>query len=243
MHNLRFETGFATSVGQTGQVTGLDINAAMLAVARSLPPPWHVYQVGRGQRSGHGLSGRFDRSHLVRARPAVLSRQGRGIAGDAPGTLSGWAAFEDLPPIHVVVISHDHYDHLDLRTVKRLAETHDPLFLVPLDLKAWFSDHGMSGVEELDWWQEREYHGVRFVCVPAQHHSQRTLWDGDTQLWASWAVLSGDRRFYFSGDTGYFADRNRTCYVLGRRANSGISKRRCKLFLESKVWARQCGIA
>ncbi|MGH7771793.1 MAG: MBL fold metallo-hydrolase, partial [Candidatus Binatia bacterium] len=114
-------------------------------------------------------------------------------------------AFEDLPRIDVVVISHDHYDHLDLGTVKRLAETHDPLFLVPLGLKAWFADNGMSRVEELDWWQEREYRGVRFVCVPSQHFSQRTLWDGNTRLWASWTVLSRERRLYFGGDTGYFA--------------------------------------
>ena len=115
-------------------------------------------------------------------------------------------AFENLPPIDVVVISHDHYDHLDLATVKRLAEKHNPLFLVPLGVKAWFADNGMSRVEELDWWQEREYRGVKFVCLPAQHFSQRTLWDGNTRLWAAWAVMSENRRLYFSGDTGYFAD-------------------------------------
>jgi N-acyl-phosphatidylethanolamine-hydrolysing phospholipase D len=113
-------------------------------------------------------------------------------------------AFEDLPRIDAVVISHDHYDHLDLNTVKRLAETHDPLFLVPLGMKAWFADNGMSRVEELDWWQDHEYRGVRFICLPAQHFSQRTLWDGNKRLWASWAVQGRERSFYFSGDTGYF---------------------------------------
>ena len=113
-------------------------------------------------------------------------------------------AFEDLPHIDAVLISHDHYDHLDLTTVKRLAAAHDPLFLVPLGLKAWFADNGMIRVEELDWWQEHEYRGVRFVCVPAQHFSQRTLWDANERLWASWALLSAKRRLYFSGDTGYF---------------------------------------
>lgn len=113
--------------------------------------------------------------------------------------------FEDLPRIDVVIISHDHYDHLDLGTVKRLAETHNPLFIVPLGLKKWFADNGISRVEELDWWQEYEYRAVRFVCTPAQHFSQRTLWDGNTRLWATWAVLGRERRFYFSGDTGYFA--------------------------------------
>ena len=114
-------------------------------------------------------------------------------------------AFEDLPRIDVVLISHDHYDHLDLATVKRLAAARDPLFLVPLGLKAWFAENGMTRVEELDWWQEREYRAVKFVCVPAQHFSQRTLSDANQRLWASWAVLSPERRLYFSGDTGYFA--------------------------------------
>ena len=114
-------------------------------------------------------------------------------------------AFDDLPRIDAVLISHDHYDHLDLATVKRLAAAHNSLFLVPLGLKAWLADNGVSRVEELDWWQEREYHGVRFVCVPAQHFSQRTLWDANKRLWASWTVVGRDRRLYFGGDTGYFA--------------------------------------
>jgi L-ascorbate metabolism protein UlaG (beta-lactamase superfamily) len=113
-------------------------------------------------------------------------------------------AFESLPRIDVVLISHDHYDHLDLGTVKRLHATHDPLFLVPLGLKAWFADNGMTRVAELDWWGAHESHGLRFVCVPAQHFAQRTPWDRDTRLWASWAVLGPDRRFYFGGDSGYF---------------------------------------
>ena len=114
-------------------------------------------------------------------------------------------AFEDLPRIDVVVISHDHYDHLDLATVKRLAATHNPLFLVPLGIKDWLAAQGVTRVEELDWWQERGYRGVRFVCLPAQHFSQRTLWDANRRLWASWSLISRDRRFYFGGDSGYFS--------------------------------------
>jgi N-acyl-phosphatidylethanolamine-hydrolysing phospholipase D len=113
-------------------------------------------------------------------------------------------AFEALPPIHVVLISHDHYDHLDLGTVRRLAATHDPLFLVPLGLKRWFGEQGLTRVEELDWWESREHRGLRLVCVPAQHFAQRTPWDGNTRLWASWAVLGASRRLYFGGDSGYF---------------------------------------
>jgi N-acyl-phosphatidylethanolamine-hydrolysing phospholipase D len=114
-------------------------------------------------------------------------------------------AFEALPRIDVVVISHDHYDHLDLPTVKRLAAAHDPLFIVPLGLKPWFADNGMTHVEELDWWQEREHGGVRFICVPAQHFSQRSFWDANRRLWASWAIVGREKRLYFAGDTGYFA--------------------------------------
>jgi N-acyl-phosphatidylethanolamine-hydrolysing phospholipase D len=124
-------------------------------------------------------------------------------------------AFQDLPPIAAVVISHDHFDHLDLPTVKRLATTHDPLFLVPLGLREWFRGNGMTHVEELDWWQEREYRGVRFVCVPAQHFSQRSLWDANRRLWASWAIVGSDRRLYFAGDTGYFAGFKEVARRLG----------------------------
>jgi len=112
--------------------------------------------------------------------------------------------FEDLPPIHVVVISHDHYDHLDRDTVKRLAAAHRPRFLVPLALKAWFADIGINDVEELDWWDERTVRGLTFTCVPAQHFSGRTLWDRNRRLWSGWAVAGRERRFYFAGDTAYY---------------------------------------
>jgi N-acyl-phosphatidylethanolamine-hydrolysing phospholipase D len=113
-------------------------------------------------------------------------------------------AFEDLPAIHLVLISHDHYDQLDLDTARRLAAVHDPLFLVPLGLRAWFAERGLTRVEELDWWDTRDYRGLRLVCVPAQHWSQRTPWDRNERLWAGWAVLGRDRRLLFGGDSGYF---------------------------------------
>jgi len=113
--------------------------------------------------------------------------------------------FEDLPPIDFVVISHDHYDHLDVRTVQRLWSTHRPRFLVPLGLKAWFGDLGIDAVDELDWWESRTVKGLTVVCLPTQHWSARTLWDENRRLWAGWAVLGRDRRFYFAGDTGYYA--------------------------------------
>jgi L-ascorbate metabolism protein UlaG (beta-lactamase superfamily) len=113
-------------------------------------------------------------------------------------------AFEDLPPVHVVVISHDHYDHLDVATVRRLAAEHRPRFLVPLGMKAWLAELGIADVDELDWWDARTVRGVTFTCVPAQHFAQRSLWDMNRRLWAGWAVAGRDRKLYFAGDTAYF---------------------------------------
>jgi N-acyl-phosphatidylethanolamine-hydrolysing phospholipase D len=113
-------------------------------------------------------------------------------------------AFEDLPPIHVVLISHDHYDHLDDATVRRLAAEHRPKFLVPLGLKRWFADIGITDVDELDWWDHRAVRELTFSCVPAQHFSGRTLWDRNRRLWSGWVVAGRAKRLYFAGDTAYF---------------------------------------
>ena len=126
-----------------------------------------------------------------------------GFAGPKRVTPPG-LAFEDLPPIHVVLISHDHYDHLDVATVKRLAQTHRPRFLVPLGLRAWFAELGITEVGELDWWQSRTVSGLTLTCVPAHHFSGRTLWDRNRRLWSGWAVAGRAKRFYFAGDSAYF---------------------------------------
>jgi N-acyl-phosphatidylethanolamine-hydrolysing phospholipase D len=111
--------------------------------------------------------------------------------------------FEDLPHIDAVIISHDHYDHLDAATVSRLAREHHPTFFVPLGLKAWFSKLGIQDVVELDWWQTRTFHGITFACTPAQHSSGRTLADYDVRLWSSWVLMGRSKRLFFAGDTGY----------------------------------------
>lgn len=168
------------------------------AALRGVPPTPAITWIGHATLLVQldGLSVLTDPQWSARAGPT--SWLGPGRLGP-PGV-----SFENLPHVDVVVISHDHFDHLDLPTVRRLAAAHDPLFLVPLGLQAWFRDNGITHVEELDWWQEREYRGVRFVCVPAQHFSQRSFWDANRRLWASWAILGRDHRLYFGGDTGYF---------------------------------------
>jgi N-acyl-phosphatidylethanolamine-hydrolysing phospholipase D len=112
--------------------------------------------------------------------------------------------FEDLPAIHAVVISHDHYDHLDEDTVRRIARVHDPVFFVPLGHRTLLADMGARRIVELDWWGVAHAGGVTFVCTPAQHSSGRTLLDQNERLWSSWAVIGETRRFFFAGDTGYF---------------------------------------
>jgi L-ascorbate metabolism protein UlaG (beta-lactamase superfamily) len=126
-----------------------------------------------------------------------------GFAGPRRVTPPG-LKFEDLPPIHVVLISHDHYDHLDEATVKRLARTHQPLFLVPLGLRAWFAEIGITKVEEFDWWQGRAVSGLTLTSVPAQHFSGRTPWDRNRRLWSGWILAGRAKRLYFAGDTAYY---------------------------------------
>jgi Predicted Zn-dependent hydrolases of the beta-lactamase fold len=113
-------------------------------------------------------------------------------------------ASEDLPPIDFVLISHDHYDHLDEPTVRRLSELFNPTFVVPWGIKAWLADRGITNAVELGWGQSVSLKGLTIVCTPAQHGSGRTMVDQGRRLWASWAVL-GSQRFYFAGDTGYYS--------------------------------------
>lgn len=111
-------------------------------------------------------------------------------------------AIAALPPIDAVVISHNHYDHLDVPTLRQLAAA-GTRFLVPLGNGALLRDAGIGPVEELDWWQSASVRGVTVTCVPARHWSQRGLTDMNRALWASWAAVGPTRRFYFGGDTGY----------------------------------------
>ncbi|KOQ17843.1 hypothetical protein ABW35_28915, partial [Achromobacter xylosoxidans] len=114
-------------------------------------------------------------------------------------------ALDDLPPIAGVILSHNHYDHLDRAAVTRLA-ARTGRFIAPLgvgdQLIAWGVDP--AKVEQLDWWQSTEVEGLRLTATPAQHFSGRGLTDGDRSLWASWVIDDAGMRIFFSGDSGYF---------------------------------------
>ena len=114
---------------------------------------------------------------------------------------------DDLPPIKGVILSHDHFDHLDRDAILKLAPKVE-VFIAPLGvgdrLIAWGID--TARVRQLDWWNGTTVDGVRLVAVPAQHSSGRGMFDEDRTLWASWVMMAGDLRLFFSGDTGYHAD-------------------------------------
>ena len=112
---------------------------------------------------------------------------------------------EELPPLDAVVISHDHYDHLDAPSIRRLA-SRVPLFLVPLGVGARLESWGVPAAKivELDWWERYNLAGTEIVATPARHFSGRSLVDSNQTLWASWAILGAHHRAYFSGDTAMF---------------------------------------
>jgi len=124
----------------------------------------------------------------------------------APGV-----ALAALPPIDVVLQSHDHYDHLDDATVRAIAAAHpDAQWFVPLGVAAWLGARGVRRVRELDWWGdaaveskgEATRQAGRVTCLPAQHFAGRGLTTRDRTLWCGWSLRCGDRAVCFAGDSG-----------------------------------------
>lgn len=117
-------------------------------------------------------------------------------------------AFDALPRLDAVIISHDHYDHLDEATVRALGARGVPFF-VPLGVGSHMERWGVSQVTELDWWQQARVRNasgesLRVQATPARHFSGRRLTDDNPTLWASWALLGPRQRVWYGGDTGYY---------------------------------------
>nr|WP_246002122.1 MBL fold metallo-hydrolase [Allorhizocola rhizosphaerae] len=114
-------------------------------------------------------------------------------------------ALGELPQLDAIVISHDHYDHLDMATVVALARLQSAPFLVPLGVGAHLRHWGVAGerIVELDWDEEHAVGGLRFVATEARHFSGRGFTRNET-LWGSWVIAGARRRVFYTGDTGYF---------------------------------------
>ncbi|RVU86520.1 hydrolase [Leucothrix sargassi] len=114
-------------------------------------------------------------------------------------------SIDELPTIGAVLISHNHYDHLDKAAIKKLVSK-TKQFLVPMgvegDLQKWGVDK--AKVTRFNWWQELNIDDILFAFTPSQHFSGRGLGDGDKTLWGSWVIKAADKSLYFSGDSGYF---------------------------------------
>ncbi|MEO5843276.1 MAG: MBL fold metallo-hydrolase [Caldimonas sp.] len=117
-------------------------------------------------------------------------------------------ALADLPYIDAVVVSHNHYDHLDAPSIKALAGQSGgpPLFIVPLGIKAWLADAGIVNAVELDWWQSARVGAVDIILTPVQHWSGRSLGDRMETLWGGYAILAPAFHVFFAGDTAYSRD-------------------------------------
>lgn len=114
-------------------------------------------------------------------------------------------AFSRLPKIDIVAISHNHYDHLDIDTLKKLDDKFKPLFLVPMGDKKLLREEGMKNVLELDWWASAYHLGekLKITFTPAQHFSGRGLFDRMESLWGSYVFRYNGYQIFFAGDTGY----------------------------------------
>ncbi len=115
--------------------------------------------------------------------------------------------FDALPPIDAVILSHDHYDHLDSSTVSRLAERYPATrWYAPLGVGAFLRRHGARDVIQSDWWDESALGELRLTCLPAQHFSGRTFGKRNTTLWCGWALRREDQSLFFAGDTALHPD-------------------------------------
>ena len=111
--------------------------------------------------------------------------------------------FEDLPTIDLILISHNHYDHLDVNTMKALQKAYNPMVICPLGVSKFIRGLGFEHCSELDWWQETKFEKLNITCVPAQHFSGRGMFDRDATLWAGYVLNDEKKKIYFAGDTGY----------------------------------------
>ena len=189
------------------------------------PGPWREWtDAPPGRKPPERVSGGAMRATFVNHATVLVQFDGLNILtdpiwSDRCGPFS-WAGpkrvrppgirFEDLPPIDVVLISHNHYDHMDLPTLEKLARGHKPKFFVGLGNLPVLQRADITDGVEVDWWDEHALAPqVKLTSVPVQHFSGRSVADRNNALWTGYVIEGPSGKFYFSGDTGYgphFAD-------------------------------------
>ena len=211
----QFHNSVATPMGMNGEASAtiFDYLSGGQERVPKTPPPVHQPQPSSLVPSSQdGL-----RIHWMGHSSMLIEIDGHLILTDpvwgprcSPFSWMGPARFhppplpvEDLPPLDAVLISHDHYDHLDLPTITALKDR-VPLFLTPLGVGAHLESWGVAPerIVEMDWWEEKNIGNLRLVATPARHFSGRVPGQVNPTLWASWALIGPQHRVWFSGDTG-----------------------------------------
>jgi L-ascorbate metabolism protein UlaG (beta-lactamase superfamily) len=138
---------------------------------------------------------------LIATDPVFSKRLGGTIGRRAAPGL----ALDDVPPLDVVTVSHNHFDHMDLPTLRRLAARRkETVFVTPLGNARWLAKAGAQQIVELDWWQETTVGGLTITCTPARHWSMRAPWNRNDALWSGFLYRGSEGTAYHSGDTAYF---------------------------------------
>lgn len=195
-----------------------DFRAALHWMRNRKPGPWREWIPSTpGPKPPAQVEGKGLRVTWVNHATVLLQLEGVNILTDpvwseraSPVSFAGpkrhrapGLRFEDLPRIHALLISHNHYDHFDVGTLRLLASGHRPVVFCPLGLEKPLRRIGFAEVHELDWWQEKFWRQMRVHCVPAQHFSARWPWDRNQTLWCGWVVGGAAGHVYFAGDTGF----------------------------------------
>jgi len=134
--------------------------------------------------------------------PFFSKRAGFGILGPSRSVPPGISA-KNLPAVDIIVISHNHYDHLDADFIESLSNKKDIDVVVPLGIGEFFRDKDYIKIHELDWHHTVTVEGLKFTSHPMVHYSSRGLFDKNETLWCSWSILSSKKKLFFAGDTAY----------------------------------------
>lgn len=188
-------------------------------IASRKPAKWPRHLHSKAQKiPAERVEGQEIRATFINHSTVLIQTQGLNILTDpiwskrcSPFPLMGptraalpGVKFEDLPPIDIVLVSHNHYDHMDMPTLKRLNRKHHPAFFVSLGNRSLLHKNGIKNVTEMDWWEVKEIASrARLTYVPSQHFSGRGMLDQNKTLWGGFVIETEARPIYFAGDTGY----------------------------------------